>query len=48
MTPGDTKVIWTDLLRYRARTRGFNLALIQPLLRSASEHSLIRWRRAGW
>jgi hypothetical protein len=37
MTPANAQVIWTDYLRYRARTRGFDLARIEQLLRSASE-----------
>jgi uncharacterized DUF497 family protein len=37
MTPAGTQVIWTDSLRYRARTRGFDLALIEQLPRFASE-----------
>ena len=37
MTLSDAQVIWTDYLRYRARTRGFGLALIEQLLRFASE-----------
>jgi hypothetical protein len=37
MTPADARVVWTDYLRYRARTRGFDLALIEQLLRFASE-----------
>jgi hypothetical protein len=37
MTPADTQVIWTDYLRYRARARGFDLALIEQLLRFANE-----------
>jgi len=37
MTPADAQVIWTDYLRYRARTRGFDLVLIEQLLRFASE-----------
>ena len=37
MTPDDAQVIWTDYLPYRARTRGFDLALIEQLLRFASE-----------
>ena len=37
VTPADAQVIWTDYLRYRARTRGFDLALIEQLLRFASE-----------
>jgi hypothetical protein len=37
MTPADAQVIWTDYLRYRAHTRGFDLALIEQLLRFASE-----------
>ena len=37
MPPADARVIWTDYLRHRAHTRGFDLALIEQLLRFASE-----------
>jgi hypothetical protein len=37
VAPADARVVWTDYLRYRARTRGFDLALIEQLLRFASE-----------
>jgi len=36
MTPADAQVIWTDYLRYRAHTRGFDLTLIERLLRFTS------------
>jgi hypothetical protein len=36
MTPADAQVIWTDYLRYRAHTRGFDRALIEQLLRELS------------
>lgn len=33
----DVKIIWTDYMAYRSKLRGFNLAMIESVIRHSSE-----------
>ena len=37
MTPAAAQMIWTEYLRHRARVRGFDLAVIEQIVRFSSE-----------
>jgi RNA:NAD 2'-phosphotransferase (TPT1/KptA family) len=37
VTPADAQIVWTEYLRHRARVRGFDLAVIEHIVRFASE-----------
>ena len=32
-----SKIVWTDYLRYRAKLRGFNLELLESIIKRSSE-----------
>ena len=33
----EKRIVWTDYLRYRAKTRGYDLQVIETVLRSSTE-----------
>lgn len=37
MTPAEAEIIWTAYLRHRAQVRGFDLTVIEQIVRFASE-----------
>jgi len=37
VTPAEAQIIWTEYLRHRARVRGFDLAVIEHIVRFSSE-----------
>jgi len=37
VTPAEAQIIWTEYLRHRARVRGFDLDVIEQIVRFSSE-----------
>ncbi len=33
-----TRIVWTDYMRYRARLRGFDLEILEQIIRRSAEH----------